>query len=275
MMRLLECTMTTLSHLNFQSMAARLLQKREMIISAFESFETKNHFERTSWQYKHDGGGQIALLRGQVFEKAAVNFSHISGPSFPMNDGSGPFEAAGISLITHMTNPFVPTAHFNVRCIKTQDKYWIGGGYDLTPMGPIDSRDVDYFHATAKSCLDTFSTSFHEEFKKNADEYFYIPHRQKNRGVGGIFFDHFSLGDSEKDLYFLEAIADSFLEALLPIIQKYHVLPFTQEDKKLQNQLRAHYVEFNLIYDRGTRFGFLSGGNPEAILCSMPPIATW
>jgi coproporphyrinogen III oxidase len=259
----------------FDTIAKRLLNKREMILEAFESFETLKAFERQDWPYKEQGGGQMAVLRGDIFEKAAVNFSCIHGSCFPMNDDIGPFSATGVSLITHMKNPHVPTAHFNVRLLKTDSKYWIGGGFDLTPMADIDPLDIAYFHSTAKSCLDSFDEELYPLFKKQADEYFYIPHRKKTRGVGGIFFDHFSFGDLEKDLLFLEAIADSFLEALLPIIQKYQAIKFTDHDKQKQNQLRAHYVEFNLLYDRGTKFGFLSGGNPEAILCSMPPIATW
>lgn len=253
----------------------RFLTCRKKIISNFEGFEKGAHFERTPWNYRHSGGGEIALLRGAVFEKAAVNFSHIQGPDFPMNDSHGAFEACGVSLITHMHNPFVPTAHFNIRLIETTQKYWIGGGYDLTPMAWIDPDDVKAFHQRAQEGLDQFDTAFYPQFKKNADEYFYIPHRKKTRGVGGLFFDHFTLGDFDKDVYFLEQLSESFLRALVPIITKYKDKPYSIEDKKRQNELRAHYVEFNLLYDRGTKFGFLSQGNPEAILCSMPPTATW
>lgn len=267
--------MSTFTKPDSAAIHERLIQKRAMIINAFEIFETTRKFEKKPWSYKHQGGGEIGLIRGDVFEKAAVNFSDISGPNFPMNDASGPFNACGISLITHMHNPFVPTAHFNVRLISLEDRYWIGGGFDLTPMAHIDPEDVIHFHHEAKKTCDQYQLGLYEEFKKNADEYFYIPHRQKTRGVGGIFFDHFSFGDIEKDLCFLEDISQGFLKALIPIINKYKDMPFLQADKDMQNKLRAHYVEFNLIYDRGTRFGFLSGGNPEAILCSMPPYASW
>ena len=267
--------MSNLALLDISIIQDRLLKQRELIISQFESIEPSHSFERTAWNYKHDGGGEIALLRGEVFEKAAVNVSCISGPSFPMNDASGPFSATGVSLITHMHNPFVPTAHFNIRLIALQDRYWIGGGFDLTPMAAIEPEDVIHFHQEAKKALDKYDPALYERFKANADEYFYIPHRHKTRGVGGIFFDHFTLGDLEKDVYFLEEISQAFLKALIPLINKYKNHPFTPSDKQNQNRLRAHYVEFNLIYDRGTRFGFLSGGNPEAILCSMPPTAIW
>lgn len=251
------------------------LEKRAKIIQAFEDFETSKTFEKSCWDYKHSGGGEIALLRGDVFEKAAVNFSSIAGPKFPMNDGDGAFFARGVSLITHMQNPFIPTAHFNVRLIQTEKKYWIGGGFDLTPMAEIDPQFVSHFHQAAKTCLDQYDPKFYPEFKKNADEYFYIPHRHKTRGVGGIFFDHFTLNDQEADLQFIQDISDSFLNAYLPIIAHYKDKSYSQIDKETQQHLRAHYVEFNLIYDRGTKFGFLSGGNPEAILCSMPPVAKW
>ena len=253
----------------------KLLSLRQTLIESFEKFEPRASFEKKDWAYKHEGGGQIGLLRGDVFEKAAVNFSYIKGPNFPMNDGLGPFEASGISLITHMHNPHVPTAHLNVRMIKTENNYWIGGGYDLTPMPYIHQEDTTHFHSKAKAFLDRYDLNLYKEFKKNADEYFFIPHRNKTRGVGGIFFDHFSFNDLEKDEKFLEGVVLSFMEALIPIIQRHHQKPYTFDCKQKQNITRAHYVEFNLLYDRGTRFGFLSQGNPEAILCSMPPSASW
>jgi coproporphyrinogen III oxidase len=265
----------TLTSCDFSVVSERMHALRAMIIQAFEAFETNHSFQRKDWNYKHTGGGQIALIRGDVFEKAAVNVSSIAGPNFPMKDGSGPFSACAVSLITHMHNPFVPTVHFNVRLIETINGYWIGGGFDLTPMAAIEDSDVRHFHDQARICLDQFDPSLYPQFKKNADEYFHIPHRQKTRGVGGIFFDHFSFQDFEKDLLFLEKVGTSFLDAIIPIIQKYKDHPYDSDDKNLQNILRGHYVEFNLIYDRGTKFGFLSGGNPEAILCSMPPLASW
>lgn len=267
--------MTPVTELNFELIQTKLFAQRALIIKAFETFEPTCQFQKKPWTYQHKGGGEIAVLRGDVFEKAAVNFSNIEGPNFPMHDASGPFQAAGVSLITHMHNPFVPTSHFNVRIIALKDRYWIGGGFDLTPMASIDEEDILHFHNEAKKVCDSYQLGLYEQFKKNAEEYFYIPHRKKTRGIGGIFFDHFSFNHLEKDLCFLEDISQGFLKALLPIIEKYKDKPFSSLDKQNQNNLRAHYVEFNLIYDRGTRFGFLSGGNPEAILCSMPPVATW
>lgn len=248
---------------------------RDEIISGFESLEENHHFERTNWDYHLEGGGEISLLRGQHFEKAAVNWSGVGGPSFPMADASGPFFATGISLITHMANPHAPTVHMNLRFIETENKFWFGGGFDLTPMGFFYEEDTRHFHTIAKEMLDPFGLEIYPTFKDNAKEYFYIPHRKKERGVGGIFFDHYHSGDFTKDLALWQTIGNSFLKAILPIYQRRIAQEYTKEDRSKQLEYRAHYVEFNLIYDRGTQFGFRSGGNHEAILCSMPPLAAW
>lgn len=248
---------------------------REKIIQGFESLEPSSRFQKTPWQHRSGGGGEIALLRGEVFEKAAVNWSGVSGETFPMADATGPFFATGVSLITHMANPHAPTVHFNIRYIETATRHWFGGGYDLTPMGFPYPEDTAHFHRTAKDCLDGIDAGLYPTFSQQAREYFYIPHRQKERGVGGIFFDHYNTGDVERDLRMWQNIGLTFLDAILPIYKRRIHQPFTVADRERQQQLRAHYVEFNLLYDRGTKFGFMSGGNPEAILCSMPPIATW
>jgi len=248
---------------------------RETIIQKFESFEKEKRFLRKSWQHHTGGGGEISLLRGDVFEKAAVNWSGVSGDKFPLPDASGPFFATGISLITHMCNPYAPTVHFNIRYIETEQKRWFGGGYDLTPMGFPFEEDTRHFHATAEKALAPFGEDLYPQFSKNAREYFYIPHWRKERGVGGIFFDHYNSGNFEKDLAFWHNIGNTFMDAILPIYQRRVEMPFTPQEREKQLEMRGHYVEFNLIYDRGTKFGFASGGNPEAILCSMPPLAKW
>jgi coproporphyrinogen III oxidase len=249
---------------------------REKIIAAFEELEPAKQFQRTSWDYhKGSGGGEMAVLRGDVFEKAAVNWSGVSGDSFPMNDSAGAFFATGVSLITHMHNPHAPTVHFNIRYIRTEEKAWFGGGYDLTPMGFPYSEDTEHFHRVAKEALTPFGEEIYSLFSQNAKEYFYIPHRKKERGVGGLFFDHYQTGDFEKDFALWKQVGNTFLETILPIYKRRLDTPYTLEDKEKQLEWRAHYVEFNLLYDRGTKFGFLSGGNPEAILCSLPPLAKW
>lgn len=250
-----------------------LKQLREKIISAFEAYEPSHRFERTPWSYqKGTGGGEMAVLRGNVFEKAAVNWSGVGGDQFPMGDGVGSFFATGVSLITHMFNPHAPTVHFNIRYIETAQKSWLAGGYDLTPMGFPYAEDTDHFHSVAKQAL---GDDLYKTFAENAREYFFIPHRKKERGVGGIFFDHYNTGDFEKDFAMWKRVGDTFLETVLPIYDRRATTSFTPAQKEIQLALRAHYVEFNLLYDRGTKFGFLSGGNPDAILCSMPPLAKW
>ena len=239
---------------------------RSDIMRSFETLEENSRFTETKWDYdKGTGGGSINTMRGQCFEKCAVNWSGVSGSSFPMKDGSGPFFATGVSLITHMQNPKMPTVHMNVRYIETEDRFWFGGGYDLTPMGFDNPQDTSHFHDTAKAAL----PNHYEEYAQNAHEYFYIPHRKKERGVGGLFFEY------TDDFEIMQAVGNSFLPAIMPIYKRKKDLPYTPEDKLTQEKHRAHYVEFNLIYDRGTKFGFASGGNPEAILCSMPPTARW
>lgn len=246
-----------------------LLQLREKIIAAFEEFDVKR-FVRTPWSYqKGNGGGEMAVLRGKVFEKAAVNFSSVEGKEFPGDDAKGPFFATGISLITHMTNPKAPTLHFNLRYIEAAGGSWFGGGYDLTPMGFPFDEDTNHFHSVAKGCLDEIDPALYPRFRDQAKEYFFIKHRGKERGVGGLFFDHFD------DVRVWKKVGETVLDAILPIYQRRVNLPFTPEDKHTQLLYRGHYAEFNLAYDRGTKFGFLSGGNPEAILCSMPPEARW
>jgi coproporphyrinogen III oxidase len=248
---------------------------RQEMILAFEKFEPQARFVRKEWKHQEEGGGEMAVLRGEVFEKAAINWSGVHGKKFPMADGEGAFFATGVSLITHMANPHLPTAHFNIRFIETEKRWWFGGGYDLTPMGYPYQEDTNHFHQTASQALDLFGPEIYNTFSKNAKEYFYIPHYQKERGVGGLFFDHWNTGDFEKDYTLWQSVGNSFLHALLPIYSKRLAQSYTEEERELQLQMRAHYVEFNLLYDRGTRFGFQSGGNPEAILCSMPPLVKW
>jgi len=248
---------------------------RDEIIENFETLEDTHRFQRTSWDHSGGGGGEISVLRGDVFEKAAVNWSGVSGNHFPTSEAEGPFFATGVSLITHMQNPHAPTVHMNIRYIETKTKVWFGGGYDLTPMGLNYPEDRSHFHSIAQQALDPFGKHLYPEFSQKAKEYFFIPHRNRERGVGGIFFDHYNTGCIASDLNMWKAVGQTFLQTIMPIYQKRIHQTFTPSDKEKQLIHRAHYVEFNLLYDRGTKFGFLSGGNPEAILCSMPPLAKW
>ena len=248
---------------------------QQQLITDLEILEPQARFEKTSWEHREGGGGTMALLRGAVFEKAAVNFSAVSGANFPMQDSRGPFFATGVSLITHMANPHAPTAHFNIRYIATKEKRWLAGGYDLTPMGFPYREDTSHFHQIAQKALAPFGEGLYATFSQNAKTYFYIPHYQKERGAGGIFFDHYDSGDWQRDLAMWKEVGRTFSEAIIPIYQRRIDTPYTLEEKERQLKARAHYVEFNLLYDRGTQFGFRSKGNPEAILCSMPPLVKW
>jgi coproporphyrinogen III oxidase len=265
----------SLSPFHRDDIVAFLKTLRDDIVAEFESLEPKFRFERKVWSHQSQGGGEISTLRGEVFEKAAVNWSGVAGDQFPMQDGTGPFFATGVSLITHMANPFAPTVHFNIRYIETPDRFWFGGGYDLTPMGFAFSEDTEHFHAIAKKALEPHGNILYEKFSQNAKDYFFIPHRKKERGVGGIFFDHYNTGNADKDLEMWKNVGRTFTDAIMPIYRKRIHTPFTEVEREKQLVLRGHYAEFNLVYDRGTKFGFLSGGNTEAILCSLPPVAKW
>lgn len=252
-----------------------LKELRNDLRTAFEAFEPEKRFEQTNWPHKTGGGGEMSVLRGDVFEKAAVNFSAVEGPELPLGDAKGPFFATGVSLITHMRNPHAPTAHFNIRYIETADKWWLGGGFDLTPMGFPYEEDREHFHQCAKTALDMFDKGLYPKFAENAKQYFFLPHRQKERGVGGIFFDYFNTGDREKDFQMWKQVGKGFSKALLPILKARVHTPYTEAERETQALFRGHYVEFNLVYDRGTKFGLASQGNTEAILCSLPPTARW
>jgi coproporphyrinogen III oxidase len=249
---------------------------RDRIIQDFENLEPTARFERKTWPYqKGEGGGEMSVLRGDVFEKAAVNWSGVSGANFPGTQSGEGFFATGVSLITHMSNPKAPTSHFNIRYIERGKDWWIGGGFDLTPMGFPYDEDTRHFHDVAKKSLDPFGEDLYPKMRQAAKDYFTIKHYNEERGVGGIFFDHFRSGHSDKDFAMWRSVGDQFLPAIMPILKRRIHEPFNAQDRELQLRRRGRYVEFNLLYDRGTKFGFESGGNPEAILCSMPPLVAW
>ncbi len=277
---LLLCNfMADLLH-NRDSIVTYLKSLRDQICTAFEGIEASQHkFKRNPWTYqKGSGGGEISMIRGNVFEKAAVNWSGVSGDSFPGTKEGDPkeaFFATGVSLITHMKNPKAPTIHFNIRYLEKGSKSWLGGGFDLTPMGFPYDEDTQHLHAVAQKSLDPFGLELYPKFSQAAKEYFFIKHYNRERGVGGIFFDHYLTSDPLKDLQMWKSVGDHFLDSILPIYTRRIHEPYNEADRQTQLLRRAHYVEFNLLYDRGTKFGFDSGGNPEAILCSMPPLAAW
>ncbi len=258
---------------------------RDDICSNFENLEKEfgnsSVFERTAWDREGGGGGEMSLMRGKLFEKVGVNISVVHGKfskkfskEIPGCDNENiEFWASGISLVTHMTSPFIPTAHFNTRMIITQ-KAWFGGGGDLTPTFP-NEEDTANFHKYFKDGCDKFDKSYYPKFKKECDEYFYLHHRNEPRGVGGIFYDYLNTGNWEKDFLFTQEVGISFNAAITDIIKRNAHKSWGEKEKNEQLKKRGRYVEFNLIHDRGTRFGLMTNGNTEAILMSLPPSATW
>jgi coproporphyrinogen III oxidase len=237
-------------------------------------------FVRTEWQRPGGGGGTMAVMKGRVFEKIGVNVSTVFGEFAPEFRSEIPgaaedprFWAAGISVVSHPRSPLIPAAHMNTRHIVTR-KAWFGGGADLTPIYP-DALAAERFHAGLAGACAGYEADAYTRFKKWCDEYFFLPHRDEPRGAGGIFFDYVDSGDWQRDFAFVRAVGEAFLAAYAEIVRARLALPWTDEQRRHQLVRRGRYVEFNLLYDRGTRFGLKTGGNVEAILMSLPPEAAW
>jgi len=259
---------------------------RDSICAAFEAIEeeagggTPGRFVRTPWRRPGGGGGTMAIMRGAVFEKVGVNVSTVEGvlpPAFresvPGAGADGRFWASGVSVVAHMRSPLVPAVHMNTRHIATGAS-WFGGGADLTPTCP-DECDTEAFHAALKRACDRHDPAYYPRFKEWCDRYFFLPHRDEPRGVGGIFYDDLDSGDWEADFAFTQDVGRAFLEAYPAIVRRRMAEPWTEAQRARQLVRRGRYVEFNLLYDRGTRFGLETGGSPEAILMSLPPEARW
>ncbi len=261
------------------------LDLQERILKAFEDIDGGGKFERTDWTrepgHRLKGGGYMRLIRGKVFEKAGVNVSHVWGTASEQGmaqmpgakESGGRFAACGISLVTHMHSPYVPTVHMNLRCMATS-KMWLGGGADLTPTFAFDEDTAD-FHKILKAACDTYTPDAYAKYKRWCDEYFYLPHRREPRGIGGVFFDDLNSGDIAADFDFQKKIGEAFLEIYPKIVRRRMNTPYSDAEKDVQLYKRGRYVEFNLVYDRGTKFGFATDANPEAYLMSMPPVVKW
>jgi coproporphyrinogen III oxidase len=266
---------------------AFLLALQEHICAALSAADGKAQFVEDSWLRAEGGGGRSRVLtQGAVFEQAGVNFSHVFGDKMPGSAtahrpelaGRG-FEAMGVSLVIHPHNPHVPTSHANVRFFIAEKEgeapvWWFGGGFDLTPFYPVED-DVVHWHQTAKDCCDVFGSDVYPKYKKWCDEYFYLKHRQETRGVGGLFFDDLNEWGFDASFAFMRSVGEAFTKAYLPIVSARKDTVFSEHERQFQLYRRGRYVEFNLVFDRGTLFGLQSGGRTESILMSMPPLVRW
>lgn len=266
---------------------AYLMNLQDRICNTLEQEESAIRFSEDRWEHAAGGGGRTRVLYdGATFEQAGVNFSHVYGTHLPPSaTASRPalagrrFQAVGVSLVIHPLNPYVPTSHANVRFFTAEKPdepsiWWFGGGFDLTPFYAF-AEDVQYWHRTARNACEPFGPEVYPRYKRWCDEYFFLKHRNETRGVGGLFFDDLNEWGFDRCFAFLQSVGDAYLEAYLPIVRKRKSTPYGDRQRKFQLYRRGRYVEFNLVYDRGTLFGLQSGGRTESILMSLPPVVHW
>ncbi|ENM3965093.1 oxygen-dependent coproporphyrinogen oxidase [Vibrio cholerae] len=268
-----------------------LLQLQDKICQQLEAADGQAQFIEDAWQRepgeKLGGGGRTRVIReGAVFEQGGVNFSHVFGEQMPASAtahrpelAGRRFEAMGVSLVMHPKNPYVPTSHANVRFFIAEKEgedpiWWFGGGFDLTPFYPF-VEDGQHWHQTAKQLCAPFGAEIYNEHKAWCDRYFYLPHRNETRGIGGLFFDDLNEWPFEQCFAYMQAVGEGYTQAYVPIVEKRKSTPFTERERQFQLYRRGRYVEFNLVLDRGTLFGLQTGGRTESILMSMPPLARW
>lgn len=264
-----------------------LLSLQDRICSRLEQEDGEATFAQDEWQRPEGGGGRSRVINdGAVFEKGGVNFSHVFGKGLPPSATQArpelagrTFQAMGVSLVMHPNNPYVPTSHANVRLFVAEKEgeesvWWFGGGYDLTPYYGFE-EDCEHWHKTAQSVCKPFGTDKYPRFKKWCDEYFYLPHRDEPRGVGGLFFDDLNEDGFKDSFAFMQAVGDSYIEAYQPIVSRRKDISYGERERDFQLYRRGRYVEFNLVQDRGTIFGLQSNGRTESILMSLPPLVRW
>jgi coproporphyrinogen III oxidase len=273
--------------IKIEDVHASFVASQNNVISQLKSSDPSITEKRDEWTRDEGGGGKTrAFKNGDFLEKGGVNFSDVKGQKLPPSalanrpelTGSA-FRAIGVSVVFHPFNPHVPTAHANIRFFSAYDhagkrKWWFGGGFDLTPYYPI-LEDVVHWHRKAKLLCDEFNKGYYNDFKDQCDQYFFLPHRNETRGVGGIFFDDLNVGNFEQTLKFVEKVMEVFSNSYFEIFNKRKKTPFSDNEKAFQCYRRGRYAEFNLVYDRGTHFGLQSGGRTESILMSMPPQVNW
>ena len=278
--------MTTIADANFLRVIAYLRQLQDTICRVIESVDGCARFAEDTWKREEGGGGRTRVLRdGGIFEQAGIGFSEVSGHTLPPSAtaarpelAGASWRAVGVSLVVHPRNPHIPTTHANVRHFQARRDgetvaWWFGGGFDLTPFYPIDA-DVLHWHRTARDLCLPFGDDRYDAHKRWCDDYFMLKHRGETRGVGGLFFDDLH-DDFERDFAYMQAVGNGFLDAYLPIVGARRDVPYGERERDFQLYRRGRYVEFNLVWDRGTLFGLQSGGRTESILMSMPPLARW
>ncbi|APZ44361.1 oxygen-dependent coproporphyrinogen oxidase [Acidihalobacter ferrooxydans] len=273
--------------IDIDAVRATLARLQTDICTVLEATDGQARFRCDEWTRAEGGGGSTRVLAdGGVFEQAGVNFSHVHGAALPPSaSASRPqlagrsFQALGVSLVVHPRNPYVPTSHANVRFFVAERPgeepiWWFGGGFDLTPYYGFDD-DCTHWHRTARDACAPFGAELYPRFKAWCDEYFFIKHRNEPRGIGGLFFDDYNSGEFARDLAFIDAVGHAYLDAYRPIVERRRDTPYGTREREFQALRRGRYVEFNLVYDRGTLFGLQSGGRTDSILMSLPPQVAW
>ncbi len=272
---------------DIEAVKTYLLQLQKNICNALAEEDAGKSFEIDEWQREQGGGGKSCVMaEGHIFESAGINYSHVFGGELPASAtahrpelAGRSFQAMGVSLVIHPKNPYIPTSHANVRFFIAEKEgeapvWWFGGGFDLTPYYG-NEEDVKHWHQVSKDACTPFGDDVFPKYKKWCDEYFYLKHRDEPRGVGGLFFDDLNEWGFERSFAFMQSVGDSYIKAYLPIVQKRKNMQYGERERDFQLYRRGRYVEFNLVYDRGTLFGLQSGGRTESILMSMPPNVRW